>query len=690
MSHETDRIAAKERIGKLRRLIQYHRALYNTFDAPEISDAAFDTLKNELEELELAFPDLVTPDSPTQTVGAAPLEKFVKVPHETPMLSFNDAFSEEEMREWEERVDRYLRENSRFALAGAGFYCELKIDGLAIELVYERGALVRALTRGDGRIGEDVTQNVMTIPTVPKKLEELGERKVPPHLVVRGEVFIGTKELARINAAQEKKGLKPYANPRNLAAGSIRQLDPSVAAARRLESFQYEIASDTGFPIMTHEEKHRLLASWGFTVNPHNRFERDIAGVFAFRDEWEKRREKLSYEIDGIVAIVNENKVFDAAGVVGKAPRAAIAYKFSPREAATVVESIRVQVGRTGALTPVAVLRPVEVGGIVITHATLHNEDEIRRLGLKVGDTAIVSRAGDVIPKITRVLPELRTGREKEFRMPKRCPVDGSPVVRDGALARCGNPNCGARHRELLRHFVSRNAFDVRGLGEKVLDRFLDEGLIADAADIFALREGDIAALERFGERSAENIVREIAAKKKVPLPRFLFALGILRVGEETARTLARAISDLRSAVSKPTEITDAMSAFTVEGLQELPDVGPKVAESVYAWFHDAKNAGFLKRLTRAGVSVLAEKRSGKGTLSGKTFVLTGTLEEMTRDEAKERIRAQGGAVSSSVSAKTDYVVAGADPGSKYEKARKLGVKVIGEKELLGLLGKRR
>ena len=684
---------AVERMRKLRKIIDYHRTLYNTFDAPEISDAAFDTLKNELEELEHKFPTLVTPNSPTQIVGGAPLPKFEKVFHETPMLSFNDAFSEEEMNEWAERVDRYLQDNTFRSLKNSGFYCELKIDGLAIELIYEGGLLVRALTRGDGKIGEDVTQNVATISSIPQKLEQMGAWKIPRHLVVRGEVFINLKELKRINAAQEKKGLKPYANPRNLAAGSVRQLDPKIASSRRLESFQYEIASSLGVGLKTHEEKHKALASWGFFVNPHNRFEKDMKGVFAFRDEWEKRRGKLPYEIDGVVAIINDNNIFVSAGTVGKAPRGAIAYKFSPREAATVVLEIKVQVGRTGVLTPVATLRPVEVGGIVISHATLHNEDEIRRLGLKIGDTVIVSRAGDVIPKVTKVLPELRTGREKEFHMPARCPVDGSHVVREGVLYHCGNSACGARHREALYHFVSRKAFNIRGLGEKVIDRFLDEGLIADAADIFTLRKGDIIALPRFGEKSADNILKETEERKTVTLPRFLFGIGILHIGEETAFVLAEKIANHKSKITKPTDVLKACGKLSLEDLETIPDVGPKVAQSVYHWFHDKKNLDFLRRLEKAGVRITdysAHRRIPitSYAFSGKTFVLTGVLETMSRDEAKERIRSLGGSMSGSVSSKTDYVVAGEEPGSKYEKAKKLGVTIIGEKEFLKMMKK--
>ncbi len=699
-----NRKEAQERILKLRKLIDYHRMLYHTFDAPELTDAAFDTLKNELKELEYRFPELVTKDSPTQKVGGAPLQKFEKVAHETPMLSFNDAFSEKEMEEWFTRLQNYLGKEiiPAFAKAPAGksgnqqkdqrqsaFYCELKIDGLAIELTYEEGTLVRAATRGDGKIGEDVTQNVRTIGAVPQKITQLGVWKIPRHLVVRGEVFITKKEFERINRDQEKKGEKRYANPRNIAAGSIRQLDPMIAASRALDSFQYDIASDIGVPIATHEEKHRILASWGFTVNQHNESKKSMKEVFGFRDKWEKERERLQYEIDGIVVIVDENKIFNRAGVIGKAPRAAIAYKFSPREAATIVQDIKIQVGRTGALTPVAELRPVEVGGITITHATLHNADEIERLGLKIGDTVIVSRAGDVIPQITKVLPELRTGKEKKFEMPKRCPIDGSPVVRDGVAYRCGNPRCAARHREALYHFVGKNAFDIRGLGPKIIDKFLDEGLISDASDIFMLTEGDIAALPRFGEKSAENLVREIGTHKSVLCGRFLYSLGILHVGEETARILARKCQS-SNARCQINDLIAKSQSWTQEELEELSDIGPKVAESIYEWFHDKKNVELLKRLEKAGVTIRHENAANTGKrFEGKLFVLTGTLSAMTRDEAKEKIRAEGGEISESVSKKTNYVIAGENPGSKLASAQRLGVPVLCEKEFLRLLSHR-
>jgi DNA ligase (NAD+) len=696
---------ARQRIARLRKTIDHHRYLYHVLDRQEISDAALDSLKKELFDLENQFPRLITSDSPTQRVAGKPLKEFQKVHHAVRMTSFNDAFSEEDMGDWFERLENYLHAplNTNHKSLAAPFYCELKIDGLAIELEYENGVFVRGSTRGDGMIGEDVTQNLRTVDAIPLRLlsideikENLKELKLDPnhynlnarHLIVRGEVFLTKKEFARINTEQEKKGAKSYANPRNIAAGSIRQLDPTITAARKLDSFEYDIITDLGQTY--HEEVHLLLKAFGFKTNPNNQSAKNMKEVFAFRDYWAKHRERLNYEIDGTVVIVNDNAVFARAGVIGKAPRGAIAYKFYPREATTVVLDIKVQVGRTGALTPVAVMRGVNVGGITITHASLHNADEIARLGLKIGDTVIISRAGDVIPQITKVLTELRTGHEKNFHMPERCPVDGSKVVRDGAIHRCSSKTCAAQHRESLYHFVSRGAFNIDGLGPKIIDRFLDEGLILDAADIFTVEKGDVAALEQFGEKSAENIVSEIAAKKKVPLARLLYSLGIFHVGEETAMTLARnfRIISSRNNEVKMDDIIKTFRGLSVSDLQSAPDIGPKVAESIYGWFHDQKNIEFLNRLARGGVVVIAEKHNAAAEkFAGKTFVLTGTLESLARETAKEKIRALGGDVSGSVSVKTDYVVAGSEPGSKYEKAKELGVKILDEKQFLELLG---
>jgi len=728
---------ARVRIEKLKREINKYRYEYHVLDRSEISDSALDSLKKELFDLEAEFPEFVTPDSPTQRVAGKPLKEFKKVRHEERMTSFNDAFSEADMRDWFTRLENYLgRPLGGTATSRAGtpvssvphsrapaplFYCELKIDGLAIELEYEDGVFVRGSTRGDGMIGEDVTQNLRTVEAIPlhilppeevkKNLKKLGLHAddydiAPKKMIVRGEVFLTKKEFEKINKEQERTGGKAYANPRNVAAGSIRQLDPAVTASRHLDSFQYEIVTDLG--PATHEEKHQLLAAFGFKTNPHNEPARDLAGVFAFREKWGEpaRREKIDYEYDGTVVLVNDNATFAAAGIIGKAPRAGIAYKFSPREATTIVEDIKVQVGRTGALTPVAVMRPVNVGGITITHASLHNADEIGRLGLKMGDTVIVQCAGDVIPQITKVLTHLRTGHERAFHMPARCPVDDSPVVRDGAIARCSSKACAAQHREALYHFVSRAAFNIEGLGPKIIDKFLDEGLISDAADIFELQKGDIAALERFGAKSAENIVEEVAQKKQVTLPRFLHALGILHVGEETAVTLAKYFDFPHAANAGTAGVLRGMSAgahdtipiknilklfatLSLEDLQKVPDVGPKVAQSIYDWFREKRSANLLARLEKAGVVVEAmpARSATSARLAGKTFVITGSLESMDRESAKERIRMQGGDASESVSKKTSYLVAGAEPGSKYDKAKSLGVPIIDEKEFLKLLG---
>jgi DNA ligase (NAD+) len=667
---------ARVRIEKLKKEINRCRYAYHVLDKELISPEALDSLKKELFDLERRFPELVTPDSPSQRVEGKPLKTFKKVRHEKSMISFDDAFSEEDMRDWFSRLENFLKREVK-----PEFYCELKIDGLAIELVYENGILIQGSTRGDGIMGEDVTQNLRTVEAIPLKIESTNpEHPIPKRLVVRGEVFLTKKEFDRINREQKKKGGKFYANPRNIAAGSIRQLDPKIIAARKLDSFQYAIVSDLGQ--VKHEEEHEILKSFGFKTNPWNKLVHSLDEVFKFRDHWVEGREKIPYEIDGTVVIINDNLTFEAGGVAGKSPRAAIAYKFSPREAETVVEEIKVQVGRTGALTPVAVMRPVGVGGITITHATLHNFDEIERLGLKVGDTVIISRAGDVIPQVTKVLKNLRTGKEKNFRIPAKCPVDGSRIIHEGAIYRCSNPRCGARHQEQLCHFVSRRAFDIRGLGGKIINRFLDEGLIADAGDIFNLKEGDIKVLERFGEKSAENIVREIGGKKKITLARFIYSLGILNVGEETAIDLAKQFP-----ASSISEFLKKYSRFSKEDLKEVRDIGPKVSESIYSWFREMRNLELLRKLGKASVAIVREYRAkGEQKLSGETFVLTGSLSGMSRDEAKEKIRALGGEISESVSSKTNYVVAGDDPGSKYDRAKQLGVKILNEEEFRELI----
>lgn len=677
---ERTREQAKERIEALKKEIERYRREYHLYDRSIISDAALDSLKKELFDLELLYPEFVTPDSPTQRVGGEPLKEFTKATHEKPMLSFNDAFSEEDMAAWFERLKNYLGRD-----VAQEFYCELKIDGLAIELTYENGVLRRAATRGDGKTGEDITENIMTVEAVPLRLDSAGNYPIPRHLVVRGEIFLTKKEFERINKEQAEKGGLIYANPRNIAAGSVRQLDPKVTASRKLDSFEYDVV--TGIQTKTHAEEHDILRSWGFKTNKHNRLVKSLKEVFEFRDYWgdEKRRENLEYEIDGVVVILNDNNTYEEGGVVGKAPRAAIAYKFSPKEATTVVREVKFQVGRTGILTPVAVMDPVRLQGITITHATLHNMDQIGRLDLKIGDTVIISRAGDVIPQITSVLTELRTGGEKKVEMPDRCPIDGGDVVREGVFYRCSNKKCGAVHKEKLRHFVSKGAFDIEGLGPKIIERFMDEGLISDAADIFELTEGDIKALPRFGEKSAENLVREVKSKKITTLPRFIYSLGIPNVGEETAITLSVAYPD--SGKVGPKKIYDFFSKLSRENLEAMEDVGPKIAEGIKRWFESEDNKDLLFRLEEAGVAAVNEMAAVSGELSGKIFVVTGTLESMGREEAKEKIRKRGGDVSESVSKKTDYVVVGENPGSKAEKAKKLGVETLSEKEFLKLIG---
>lgn len=681
-----DKKQARERIEKLRKEINRYRYAYHVLDRSLISDSALDSLKKELFDLEEKFPEFIMPDSPTQRVGGKPLTEFKKLRHEEPMLSFDDAFSEKDVTDWFGRLENYLGRKVK-----PDFYCELKLDGLAIELVYENGIFVQGGTRGDGTVGEDVTQNLKTIEAIPLSLQTT-IHKLPTRLVVRGEVFLTKKEFDRINREQAKLGGKAYANPRNVAAGSIRQLDPKITASRKLNSYEYDIVTDIGQKL--HEEEHQFLHKFGFKTNPHNKLVHSLAEVFEFRNYWEKNRERLPYEIDGIVVILNDNRLFGAGGVRGKSPRAAIAYKFAPREATTIVKEIKIQVGRTGTLTPVAVMEPVQVGGITITHATLHNADEIERLGLKIGDTVVVSRAGDVIPHVNQVLKHLRTGKEKEFRMPSRCPVDGSQVVRDGVAYRCSSKTCAAKHREQLYHFVARAAFDIRGLGPQIIDRFLDEGLMTDAADIFDLQKGDIAVLERFGEKSAANIVSEIQAKKKITLSRFLYGLGILHVGEETARLLAQAVSNppagrvgFQFPISKPKEVLKTFQKFSLDDLQKIKDIGPAVAKSIHSWFREPRNEKLLDKLDKIGIRIENQRVTIKNQkLKGKTLVLTGTLGSMSRDGAKEKIRSLGGDIAETVSRNTDYVVVGENPGSKLDTAKRLSVKILSEKEFLNLL----
>ena len=695
---------AKDRVEKLKKLINYHRHLYHVLDKQEISDDALDSLKKELFDLEQKYPEFITSDSPTQRIGGKPLEKFEKVKHLYPMLSFNDAFSEKDIKDWLARISKLLTSeeiklliaSSRHSVEGEGFYCELKIDGLAIELIYEDGALKTGATRGDGAIGEDVTQNLKTIEAIPLRIREKSEiisdlkkdglspeiiKNIEKHnfknkIILRGEAFIPKKEFEKANKEQEKLGVPVYANPRNLAAGSIRQLDPNITASRHLNSFSYELVTDFGQT--THEEKHKILKAFGFKTNSQNRPCRNLEEIFKFYKYVQEKRNKLSYEIDGIVIIINSNKIFDKLGAVGKAPRGAIAFKFPLKQAATIIEDIKVQVGRTGALTPIAVLKPVQIGGVMVSRATLHNEDEIKRLGIKIGDTVVVGRAGDVIPDIIKVLPKLRTGKEKEFKMPNICPACKSKIEKkpEQVLYYCKNPYCFAQQKEYFCHFVSRGAFNIMGLGPKIIERLIEEGLVSNPADLFELKTGDLVPLERFAEKSAENIINSIQKSKNIPFYRFIYALGIRNVGIKTSQDLSGYFKDI-----------GRLQKSSFEDLQKIKDIGPVVAKAIYEWFSKNKNTAFVGKLKNAGIKIENPSASAiKNKLSGLTFVLTGALGSMSREAAKERIKELGGDTSEFLSSKTNFVVTGKDPGSKYQKAIKLGLKIIGEQEFIKLI----
>ncbi|MBI4692296.1 MAG: NAD-dependent DNA ligase LigA [Candidatus Terrybacteria bacterium] len=654
---------AKERIEKLKKTINHHRYLYHVLDKQEISDAALDSLKHELYQLEQQFPQFITPDSPTQRVGGKPLDKFIKVRHKVRQWSFEDAFSEEEIKKFDERIKKGIKEKE------IEYVCELKIDGFKIILTYEKGVLKTAATRGDGIFGEDVTQNIKTIESIPLRLE----KKVDA--VVEGEIWMSKKEFEKLNAEQKKKGGSLFANPRNAAAGSIRQLDPKIAASRKLDSYIYDLSYLKSLP-KTQFEELKLLSELGFKVNKNFKLYKNIDEVIDFWKEWQAKREKQDYWIDGIVVKLNRRDWQEALGYTGKAPRFAVAFKFPAQQTTTIVEDVAVQVGRTGALTPVAHLKPVSIAGTTVSRATLHNAEEIKRLGVKIRDTVIIQKAGDVIPEVVKVLKEMRTGKEKEFKMPSRCPICKGQVEREkgGPITRCVNKKCPAKNRQALHYFTSKRAFDIQGMGPKILDALSDNGLIQDAADIFDLKEGDIEPLERFGEKSAANIIKAINERREISLAKFIIALGIRNVGEETSRDLANYFGSI-----------ERIEKASFEELEAIGNIGEVVAGSIYNWFRDEYNKKLLKRLL-GQVKIINVRPPMSNKLKGMKFVLTGTLASMSRDKAKEKIRELGGEAIESVSKNTDYVVAGEKPGSKYEQAKKLGVKTINEKEFLKLI----
>lgn len=661
----------KTRIEKLKKEINHHRYLYHVLDKVEISDAALDSLKHELYELERQYPEFITSDSPTQRIGGAPLDKFKKISHSVPQWSFNDGFTPDEIREFDARVRRFLRDGGAGENIIPDYTAELKIDGLHVVLTYKNGIFTTGATRGDGKIGEDVTQNLKTIDSIPLKLEKELD------LVAEGEVFMAKSVLEKLNKERQKKGEQLLANPRNAAAGAIRQLDSKIARERHLDCFTYDLSHAGNFP-MPAKQKGELekLKELGFKVNKNWKYCANIEEAIKVWEYWLKHREKEDYWIDGIVIKLNSGDWQRRLGYTGKAPRWAIAFKFPAEQATTIVEDIVAQVGRTGVLTPVAHLKPVVVMGSKISRATLHNEDEIRRLGLKIGDTVIIQKAGDVIPEVVKVLPNLRTGKEKDFRMPKKCLVCGSSIVRhEGEVAAyCANKKCYAQDLRRLIHFAGKKAFNIEGMGKKIVQRFVDEKLIFSAADIFELTKDDISVLARFGEKSADNLINAIAKSKTIFLSKFFFALGIHHAGEEMSYDLSLYFKNLEN-----------IQKATVEDLTKSRDVGPVVAESVYKFFRGAGNIKLINDLKKAGVKIIPDK-APEGKLAGKSFVVTGTLESMSREEAHDKIRALGGNVGSAVSAKTSYVVAGENPGSKYDRAKKLGVKILSEKDFLEMI----
>jgi DNA ligase (NAD+) len=665
--------AVKNEIEQLREKLRHHEYRYYVLDDPEISDAAFDRMMDRLKGLEAAHPEVITPDSPSQRVGGIPREGFQTVHHARAMLSLDNAFSYDALRDW----DRRVREGS--GREKVEYIAEHKFDGLSISLQYEDGVLVRGVTRGDGTTGEDVTPNVKTIRSIPLRVDAsaLKKAKLPAEFEVRGEILMPRKSFEALNRQQEQSGGKIFANPRSAAAGSVRVLDPSITASRRLEFFAYYIFADGKVPFAKHSDSLQVLKQLHFHASDDWKLCAGIDEVFAYCDAWDAKREKLPYEIDGVVIKVNSTGIQNELGYTAKAPRWAIAYKYPAQQETTVVNDIRVQVGRTGALTPVAVLEPVQVGGVTVSRSTLHNMDEIERLGLHIGDTVLIERAGEVIPHILKVTKEGK--HRKPFHMPKHCPECGSTIHKsdDEVAYRCVNAACPAKRKESLLHFAGRHAMNIDGLGDKIVDQLVDKGLVKDVADLYSLKLDEVAALERMAEKSAQNLLDEIEASKKNSLARLIFALGIRFVGERTGQLLAEHFSSL-----------EEFAAAKEEQLVEVPEVGPKVAASIAEFFSEPANRQLIKKLYKAGVRPTAEKREVKSQkFAGKSFVFTGGLANRSREDAGELVKQHGGKVSGSVSKKTDYVVVGTDPGSKHDKAKELGVPILSESEFEKLLG---
>ena len=670
-----DEARAKIRIEKLREEINFHNYRYYVLDDPVIADAEYDRLMRELENLEKQFPNLITPASPTQRVGAPPLGKFEEVRHTFPMLSLANAFEESEVKEFDERVKRFLKTSQDIE------YCaELKMDGVAVELIYEEGYFITGSTRGDGFVGENVTQNLKTVKAIPLTL--ILPKGEPPlsRLEVRGEVYLPLKAFEGLNRQREKSGEPLFANPRNAAAGSLRQLDSSITAKRPLDIFCYGVGQFSDRTFATQWELLDGLRNWGFKINPQRRRCQNIGEVMEYYREMDELRENLPFEIDGVVIKVNSYRLQQTLGTIARSPRFALAFKFKPKQVTTKILDIVVNVGRTGALTPTAVLEPVRVGGVTVSSATLHNQDEIDRKDVRIGDSVVVQRAGDVIPEVVKVIPEKRTGKEKKFRLPDRCPVCGSEVDRpEGeAVARCTGIACVAKLKETIVHFASRDALNIEGLGEKIIEQVVDKGLVKDYADLYALTLENLLSLERMGPKLAGNILRAIQKSKKTSLERLIYALGILHVGEHVAKLLAFDFAGL-----------EELSQASLEKLTAIKGIGDEIASSIVKFFQQKGNQKVIQKIKEHGVEYLVQPRTPQPASrrwGGLTFVFTGALKTMSREEVEAKVESLGGRASSSISKKTHFVVVGEDPGSKYEKAKALSVKTITEDEFMKML----
>lgn len=668
-----DKNTAEKRIRDLREIIEYHNRRYYQQDAPEISDAEYDRLMSELQELETLYPDDELAQSPSQRVGAAPLAKFASFRHPQPMLSLANAFSAEEILDFDLRIRR-LAETDRL-----DYVAEPKLDGLAVNLIYENGLFVRGATRGDGTIGEDVTQNLKTIASLPLRMKNKALHPIPEFLEVRGEVYMERKPFENLNRRREENGEEPFANPRNAAAGSLRQLDPRITARRPLNIFLYAIGSIRGAAFSSHRDVLQTLAAWGFPVNPLIEQVPDISIGITYFEKMGSLRPSLPYEIDGVVLKVNDLSIQEILGNVSRSPRWALACKFPAQQVHTVIKDIIVQVGRTGTLTPVAVMEPINVGGVIVSRATLHNEDEILKKDIRIGDTVVIQRAGDVIPEVVSVMVTKRTGREKEFHMPRHCPECGSEIVRlkNEAAHRCINLSCPAQIKEHIRHFASRGAMDIEGLGEKVSAQLFDAKLIHDPADLYFLKKEQLLALDRQAEKSVEKLLQALDNSKQPPLDKFIFALGIRHVGERTAKLLAAHFGSMENLMNAD-----------IEKLTALNEIGPETAQSIVDFFAEDKNRKVMEKFRRAGVSPQKKETATNLPLQGKYFVFTGSLAGMGRNEAKALVESMGGVVQSSVTGHTSFLVAGSESGSKLDKARAQNIRVISEKEFLKLIGR--